>query len=71
MESIMSPYTKKRNRTLEISQAMAHAVNCWPLTAEARVRAWFIPLGIFGSKSCTGHAADNSTKENTLVAKYE
>jgi hypothetical protein len=35
-------------------RAMTHAVSCWPLTAEARVRARIILCVICGGKSDTG-----------------
>jgi hypothetical protein len=35
-------------------RAMAQAVSCWPLTAEARFHAWVSPCGICGEQSGTG-----------------
>jgi hypothetical protein len=37
-----------------IGRAMAHAVSCQPLSAEARVRAPVSPCGISGGRSDTG-----------------
>jgi hypothetical protein len=39
---------------IESGRAMAEAGSCWPLTAEARVRAQVNPCGICGGRSVTG-----------------
>jgi hypothetical protein len=35
-------------------RATAQAVSCWPLTAEARLRSWVSPCGIYDGRSGTG-----------------
>jgi hypothetical protein len=37
-----------------MGRVMAQVVSRWPLTAEARVRAWVNPCGICGGQSGTG-----------------
>jgi hypothetical protein len=37
-----------------LGRVMSQAVSRWPLTAEARVRAWFSPCWICGGQSGTG-----------------